>query len=260
VQASSLLALDVQNGTNVLALSNSAGLATYAGLNVTYAAGHSSSAAPVRLVSLGRSANDSVSFYGSRSFSFFPTGVAPGSVDVSACFRGAQLPPLLPSIAINMPPSCLAYDGCGSSPCSAPGTLLCQNFQNFYQCQCNVGFQGTLCQTNLNVSARFAWLLQRCVILLILAAAVQECASSPCSNGATCVDGVNSFTCNCVPGFIGANCQTEVNECASAPCANGATCVDQVNSYRCVCLPGYGGVNCQTDINECGSSVCLHPF
>ena len=35
-----------------------------------------------------------------------------------------------------------------------------------------------------------------------------ECASSPCQNGGTCVDGVNSYTCNCNVGYAGANCET----------------------------------------------------
>ena len=35
---------------------------------------------------------------------------------------------------------------------------------------------------------------------------VDECASSPCQNGGTCVDVVNAYTCNCVPGYTGENC------------------------------------------------------
>ena len=37
---------------------------------------------------------------------------------------------------------------------------------------------------------------------------VDECASSPCQNGGTCVDVVNAYTCNCAPGFTGDNCET----------------------------------------------------
>ena len=37
---------------------------------------------------------------------------------------------------------------------------------------------------------------------------VDECASSPCQNGGTCVDVVNAYTCNCVPGYTGDNCET----------------------------------------------------
>ena len=39
---------------------------------------------------------------------------------------------------------------------------------------------------------------------------------------------------------------SDINECKSAPCQNNATCVDQINQYRCDCLPGYNGKHCQT--------------
>jgi len=38
----------------------------------------------------------------------------------------------------------------------------------------------------------------------------------------------------------------DINECASAPCLNGATCVDEINGYRCDCLPGSTGARCET--------------
>ncbi|XP_078661238.1 uncharacterized protein LOC144905439 [Branchiostoma floridae x Branchiostoma belcheri] len=36
---------------------------------------------------------------------------------------------------------------------------------------------------------------------------IDECASDPCQYNGTCVDGVNSYTCQCVPGFTGDNCE-----------------------------------------------------
>lgn len=35
-----------------------------------------------------------------------------------------------------------------------------------------------------------------------------ECASSPCMSGGTCVDGINKYTCKCAPGYTGTNCLT----------------------------------------------------
>ncbi len=32
--------------------------------------------------------------------------------------------------------------------------------------------------------------------------------SEPCENGGSCTDGVNNYTCSCLPGFAGANCET----------------------------------------------------
>ncbi|XP_035673359.1 fibropellin-1-like isoform X1 [Branchiostoma floridae] len=84
-----------------------------------------------------------------------------------------------------------------------------------------------------------------------------ECISAPCQNGATCQDGLDSFTCLCAPGYNGTLCETEIDECSSSPCQNGATCQDGVNSFTCQCAPGYAGTLCETDIDECASSPCL---
>ena len=35
---------------------------------------------------------------------------------------------------------------------------------------------------------------------------INDCYRSPCENKGTCIDGVNSYTCACVPGFEGKNC------------------------------------------------------
>ena len=37
---------------------------------------------------------------------------------------------------------------------------------------------------------------------------IDECSSSPCSSDATCVDGVNNYTCGCAPGYTGLSCET----------------------------------------------------
>ncbi|CAH1256440.1 NOTCH2 [Branchiostoma lanceolatum] len=84
-----------------------------------------------------------------------------------------------------------------------------------------------------------------------------QCISAPCQNGATCQDRLNSFTCQCAPGYNGTLCETNVNECSSAPCQNDATCQDGVNSFTCQCVPGYTGTLCETNIDECASSPCL---
>ena len=39
---------------------------------------------------------------------------------------------------------------------------------------------------------------------------------------------------------------TEINECDSSPCRNGATCNNQINSYTCACAAGYSGTNCES--------------
>lgn len=93
-------------------------------------------------------------------------------------------------------------------------------------------YLGTNCETNIN-----------------------DCQSSPCHRG-ECIDGENSFTCNCHPGFTGYLCQTQINECESDPCQFGGLCEDLINGYQCRCKSGTTGPNCEININECYSNPC----
>jgi len=76
-------------------------------------------------------------------------------------------------------------------------------FNSITCCLCS----GTLCEVNIN-----------------------ECISSPCLNGGTCVDGVNSFLCQCVPGYYNYFCKSVLPLCYSSPCVNGQ-CIDGLNRY-----------------------------
>ncbi|XP_028513086.1 neurogenic locus Notch protein [Exaiptasia diaphana] len=82
-----------------------------------------------------------------------------------------------------------------------------------------------------------------------------DCVPNPCTNG-KCIDGVNSYTCECIPGYAGKNCQTDVDECAKKPCQNGAKCIDGVNAYKCECAPGFNGKNCENNVDECAKKPC----
>jgi hypothetical protein len=122
-----------------------------------------------------------------------------------------------------------------------------------------------------------------------------ECASSPCSRGATCTDSsqdpdvpINAYRCSCAAGYaggvcvynflpqyaaacsiqLGGNCEVDVDECVSAPCRNGATCTDSaqnparvgINEYSCSCVPGFAGGACiysfiQEFADQCSISV-----
>ena len=36
---------------------------------------------------------------------------------------------------------------------------------------------------------------------------IDECESNPCKNGASCIDGIGSHTCNCPQGYTGDECE-----------------------------------------------------
>lgn len=38
---------------------------------------------------------------------------------------------------------------------------------------------------------------------------------------------------------------SDIDECISSPCQNGGTCVDLVDGYRCECTQAWEGSNCQ---------------
>lgn len=39
---------------------------------------------------------------------------------------------------------------------------------------------------------------------------------------------------------------SDINECESSPCMNGGTCKDKVNSFVCMCPPVFTGLYCET--------------
>jgi hypothetical protein len=196
-----------------------------------------------------------------------------------------------------------------------------------YICSCAAGYQGRICDID-----------------------VDECASSPCVNGAVCTESANAthgssssgswhaasavssgswsvgampalshgppmvpidaYYCSCAAGYQGHNCDIDVDECASSPCVNGAVCTESgyvarrssasgswddssssswqssmsssgswraagstgsvkprphfqpppvpVNAYYCACVVGYHGDNCNMDVDECASTPCLN--
>eukprot|EP00057_Strongylocentrotus_purpuratus_P020002 XP_011674476.1 PREDICTED: uncharacterized protein LOC754362 [Strongylocentrotus purpuratus] len=85
---------------------------------------------------------------------------------------------------------------------------------------------------------------------------IDECESQPCQHDASCLDGINSFTCICGLGYTGSTCGDQILPCDSDPCLNGASCVDEVNQFTCMCAPGYTGSVCETEIDYCDPRPC----
>ena len=77
---------------------------------------------------------------------------------------------------------------------------------------------------------------------------LKPCVNNLCQNGATCVNGVNTYTCVCAPGYSGATCATVIDNCASAPCQNGGTCTNVIGAgtFTCACAPDYTDATCST--------------
>ncbi|KAF3848620.1 hypothetical protein F7725_015117 [Dissostichus mawsoni] len=168
---------------------------------------------------------------------------------------------------------------------------ICLDGEAEFHCFCVPGFQGYNCEIDINECASrparttapastrrtttsvSAWGIRR--YRVNCENEIDECESDPCHNGATCLDLISVYSCQCLPGFTGIDCEVDVDECdcsdtgfqgdfceldipecASDPCQHGATCSEGVREYTCLCWPGYEGPNCEVDIDECAEQPC----
>ncbi len=104
---------------------------------------------------------------------------------------------------------------------------------------------------------------------------VNECVSAPCQHNGTCQDQINGYSCLCMAGYTGTQCETgllswlydhqmfqlpefmhhisdfcvflsDIDECASSPCENNATCLQDIDFFNCTCVAGFTGTHCET--------------
>lgn len=93
---------------------------------------------------------------------------------------------------------------------------------------------------------------------------LQQCTSSPCQNGGTCVEkGQDGYDCLCVGDWEGKNCENDADLCVSNPCGAFGTCIDNFQSYVCACDEQHVGKHCQYWKGSCDfetgkDSTCLY--
>ncbi|XP_050313173.1 cubilin-like isoform X2 [Anthonomus grandis grandis] len=133
----------------------------------------------------------------------------------------------------------LNKDECASNPCKNGAT--CLDLYNAFLCQCQTGWEGETCETDINECARYAG------------------TDLGCQNGATCLNLQGSYQCACAAGWIGMQCNRKPTDCATAGpeiCGHGF-CVPQNNEigYKCICDSGWTTdgthLTCSVDVDEC---------
>ncbi|WAQ96460.1 FBP1-like protein [Mya arenaria] len=114
---------------------------------------------------------------------------------------------------------------------------------------------------------------------------IDECSSSPCLNGGSCLDEESGYTCTCGPHFTGTRCEDELDACVSSPCGlhgqcnagrtgsecdeivspclskpcqNNGTCIQLNDIFTCQCTSDYKGKDCDAVITPCDSHPCLN--
>ncbi|XP_007251067.3 protein jagged-1b [Astyanax mexicanus] len=159
---------------------------------------------------------------------------------------------------------CETFPGCDHGTCTEP-----------WKCVCDTNWGGLLCDKDLNYCGNHqpcknggtcinkepneyncvcqdGYLGRNCDIV------EHACLSSPCVNGATCVEDQTGFSCACADGWTGPTCADAVLQCDASPCGRGATCRETPQGFQCLCPPGWTGKTCQIDMNECDTGICVN--
>ncbi|XP_059015688.1 adhesion G protein-coupled receptor E1 isoform X2 [Mustela lutreola] len=161
--------------------------------------------------------------------------------------------------------SCTDVDEC-ADPGICPEHATCHNSPGSYSCVCNLGFESSSGNRNIQGPGE-------------ICEDVDECArnSTLCGLDSICINTLGKYNCSCLPGFFSPAVWTpetvedfrcvDVDECLHM-CPSNATCTNTPGSYFCTCSPGFApsngklsfteqGVHCR-DIDECsqGPSPC----
>lgn len=134
---------------------------------------------------------------------------------------------------------CLDVNECATGFHRCGPNSVCVNLVGSYRCECRSGYE-------------FADDRHTCVLIAP--------PPNPCLDGshtcapegqAQCIHhGGSSFSCACLPGFVGTGHQcSDVDECAENRCHGAAICYNTPGSFSCRCQPGYhgDGFHCTSD-------------
>ncbi|KAE8741998.1 hypothetical protein FOCC_FOCC012478 [Frankliniella occidentalis] len=138
---------------------------------------------------------------------------------------------------------------CASNPCLHGGS--CEDAYNAFVCRCPAGWEGALCEADVDECARLSG------------------TGLGCQAGSTCLNTAGSYRCLCPAGRFGLHCADQEASCAAGAdlCGGHGLCIPAsaaAGGYTCHCDPGWrldpATRACTQDVDECAEArpPCSH--
>lgn len=103
---------------------------------------------------------------------------------------------------------------CANNPCQSRG--VCQVVNGNFYCQCQGGYYGSNCQyfqaqtTPCTTTTTPCTTTTTTTPCITSSAAYNPCQINPCQNNGQCLNNGGYAACNCMSGFTGTYCQTQI--------------------------------------------------
>ena len=160
-------------------------------------------------------------------------------------------------------------DMCDSEPTeSLCDQTLCSNGGSCYEtnssafCECPACWTGELCTESIEECSTPSTCMpgmDNCGSVTLPTSS--SCNVTKCMNGGTCIAVENiGEHCNCVAGYTGEMCETDLSLCPQDFCKNGGSCsTDNGKVAICHCQPQFTGNVCQTPVCVAEANVPVYP-
>lgn len=117
----------------------------------------------------------------------------------------------------------------------------CVNSANSFSCVCIIGYTGATCQS---CKYKLQSLQFRLVPCYCLSCSYINFKSITSLHETIMIVQDSIYKWMCLHNEVAHDTCTVIDNCVSLPCTNGATCVNSLNMYTCVCVPGSTGNIC----------------